>query len=85
MNDLASVILERLDEEQFTVPEPGEVKALRERLKLNVKEAAKLMNISRRTWERYESGSQKMNKSSWFFLLLIADEVQGFSVLNIGG
>ena len=85
MNDLVSAILERLDEEQFVVPAAGEIKALRECLKLNVKQAAKLMSISRRTWERYESGSQKMNKTSWFFLLLIADEVQGFSVLNIGG
>ena len=84
MNDLSSVILNRLEGDEF-IAKPAEIKALRERMRLKPIEAAKLISVSRRTWERYEYGELTMNQSTWLFLLLLAGEVQGLTVLNMGG
>ena len=81
---LISLILNKLDSENEIKPTKEELFELRQRLNLNTYEIGKLIGVSKRTWERYESGKYEISRSSWIYLLMIANELPGVRVLKIG-
>ncbi len=68
---------------EVQLPDREMLKAYRKRHGLTASQAAALVDVSVRTWERYEQGSVAINKSSWLFLLLIANEISEAKVLII--
>lgn len=65
------------------LPDGEMLRAYRKRHDLSTAQASTLISVSVRTWERYENNSVAINKSSWLFLLLIANEVSEAKVLII--
>lgn len=82
--NLVNLLLNKLDSEITANPSKEELVELRLRLDLNTRDIAKLIGVSKRTWERYESGKYKISSSSWVYLLMIANELPGVRVLKIG-
>ncbi len=78
------LILNKLASESTQPPTSDELIELRKRLDLNTRDIAKLIGVSKRTWERYESGDYEISCSSWFYLKMIANELPGVRVLVIG-
>lgn len=65
-------------------PTASEVKDLRGSLNLNAKQAGSLIGVSKRTWERYESGTLIMSESRWLFLSIIAGNNPTIKILSFG-
>ena len=51
-------------------PTPAEISAARENLGLTQQEAAALLHISLRAWQRYEAGERRMHPALWELFLL---------------
>lgn len=75
---LLNEVLKRLID--YPIDENTDVRKLREDLGLSVKEAAKLVGVSRRTWERYENGSAKPNRLTILTLKMVLGELPEFKV-----
>lgn len=78
------LILNKLASKDSVPPTSEQLIELRKRLDLNTVDIAKLIGVSKRTWERYESGKYEISHSSWLYLLMIANELPGVRVLVIG-
>lgn len=81
MNESITHWLQSIDD--IDGPTGREIKAYRVRNNLSTTQAAKLICVSRRSWKRYENGSLPINRSSWLFLLLVANEREEAKVLLI--
>ena len=82
MEVLTMTLLDSLEEDE--VPTKDEVREIRKKLELNTTQAGKIVGVSKRTWERYESGKQVLSRGSWIYLKLIANELPRVKVLVIG-
>lgn len=80
--EVAQIILSELS--VTSNPKASEVKALRKSLNLRAEQAAILIGVSKRTWERYESGTMIMSNSRWLYLLIIAGKNPTIKILNFG-
>ena len=81
---LNNTLLQIIESETISKPAANDIKALRQRLDLNTTQIGLLIGVSKRTWERYESGKLILSYSSWIYLLMIANELPGVRVLHIG-
>lgn len=79
---LAQIILSELQD--FDTPNPNQVRELRKALNISTQNAADLIGISKRTWERYESGDSQMKSHCWFYLTLIAGTNHKIKLLSFG-
>jgi DNA-binding transcriptional regulator YiaG len=66
----------------FHTPTPLEIKAARERAKLSVAQAAKLVEFSRGAWHYWESGQRPMRPTTWRFFLGILENMQKNAEIN---
>lgn len=81
--NLVDLLLNNLDSDN-TPPTKDELRELRISLGINTKQIGKLIGVSKRTWERYESGEYEISYSSWIYLKMIANELPRVRVLVIG-
>jgi DNA-binding transcriptional regulator YiaG len=80
--EVTQAILNEL--QSISNPTYSEVKALRKALNINTEQAGVLIGVSKRTWERYESGSLIMSNSRWLYLSIIAGNNPTIKILNFG-
>lgn len=82
MNESVERVVEALSDDGARSPEPDELKQYRSRHSLSTKQTAVLVGVDKRTWERYETGQLVLSKSRWFFLRLIANEIDNSKILH---
>lgn len=51
-------------------PTPAEIKAMRDRLNLSVRDAAEIAKVGWRTWYAYEDGTRRMPERTWEYFLI---------------
>lgn len=58
-------------------PTPAEISAAREFVGLTQQEAAELLHISLRAWQRYEAGERRMHPALWELFRLKTGKLAG--------